>query len=126
MIKMIKHALCSSQKNIHGLGLISKTFILSQFDLAYIDNDKTFPTGFVRTIAMRFFKGYIGLNEKWAEAITLAVNATNNTNITSLDDYPNGTMIGEPLIGLFDPEFDEGKRGVSETPYFSTMVEVRK
>ena len=74
---------------------------------------------------MRFFKGYIGLNEKWAEAITLAVNATNNTNITSLDDYPNGTMIGEPLIGLFDPEFDEGKRGVSETPYFSTMVEVR-
>ena len=95
-----------------------------QFDMAYIKNDKTFPEGFVRTIVMRFYEGYIPLNEKWQEAIGLAQNATNNTNLTSLDNWPEDAMMGEPIIGLFEPEFEEGQRGVSETQFKSTMVDV--
>ena len=100
--------------------------------MAFINNDILFHMGegYVRAIAMRFFRGFIplnGENGKWQEAINYAVNATNNTNITSLDDWPEDAMRGEPIIGLvFEPEFEECQRGVSETPFFSTMLEVSK
>ena len=51
-------------------------------------------------------------------------NFTNNTNLTSLDDWPEGAMRGDPIILHFEPEFEEGQRGVSETEFTSTMVEV--
>ncbi len=54
----------------------------------------------------------------------MARNVSNNTNITSLDDFPEGVLLGEPIIGLFVPDFEEGQVGVSEEVYLSTMVEV--
>ena len=41
-------------------------YSLFQFDMAYIENDKTFriaDAGFVRSVAMRFYEGFIPLNE---------------------------------------------------------------
>ena len=60
----------------------------------------------------------------WKEAIQMVQNFTNNTNLTSLDDWPEGAMRGDPIILHFEPEFEEGQRGVSETKFMSTMVEV--
>lgn len=54
----------------------------------------------------------------------MAQNVTNNTNITSLDDFPDGVLPGEPIILHFLPEFAEGQRGISEELYYSTMVEL--
>ena len=93
-------------------------------DLAYIENNFLYSGGFVRTIVMRFFKGFVELNPRWADLVVLAQNMTNNTNITSLDNYPDGILPGEPIITLLQPDFEEGQRGISETTYFSTMVEV--
>ena len=63
------------------------------------------------------------------DVVNITQIATNNTNITSLDDFPEGVLTGEPIIGLLEPKdmFEEGKRGIVEdadTEYFSTMVEV--
>ena len=60
----------------------------------------------------------------WEEALQMVQNFTNNTNLTSLDDWPEGAMRGDPIILHFEPEFEEGQRGVSETKFMSTMVEV--
>ena len=39
-------------------------------------------------------------------------------------DWPEGAMRGDPIILHFEPEVEEGQRGVSETEFTSTMVEV--
>ncbi len=72
---------------------------------------------------MRFEQGITELNPKWTELIAIANNASNGTNATSLDNFPSGIMVGEPIIGLLDPT-PEGSRGVSDTTYFSSMVQV--
>lgn len=96
-------------------------------DLAYIEEKNFFDAGFVRTIAMRFWKGTTLLNPIWIDLIDMAQNVTGNngTNVTSLDDFPDAILPGEPIITLLQPEFEPGKRGISTTSYYSTMVEVR-
>ena len=44
--------------------------------------------------------------------------------MTSLDDFPEGILIGEPIIGLLEPKdmFEDGQRGVSETTFYATEV----
>ena len=44
--------------------------------------------------------------------------------MTSLDNFPEGLLIGDPIIGLFEPKdmFENGKRGISETTYYTTKV----
>ena len=73
---------------------------------------------------MRFWRGFIPLNPIWTETIEMARNVSNNTNITSLDDFPDGVLLGEPIIGLLEPEFEEGQKGVTEDPFLSTMAEL--
>ena len=48
----------------------------------------------------------------------------NNSNLTSLDNFPEGLLIGDPIIGLFELKdmFEDGKRGTSETTYYTTKV----
>ena len=104
--------------------------VFLQFDMAFIQDKAQdwLLAGFVRTIVMRFFQGDTILNPHWNTLIGLAQNLTNNTNLTSLDDFPEGILVGEPIIGLLEPKdmFEEGQRGVPKenTNYTSTMIEV--
>lgn len=84
----------------------------------------TFYGGYVRSIVTRFYKGFGELNPMWADLVIQAQNVSNNTNITSLDDFPDGILPGEPIITILQPEFEEGQRGVTEEKYHTTMVEV--
>ena len=102
----------------------AKYIVEEALDLAYINEHLTFYGGYVRSIVTRFYKGFDELNPLWADLVLQAQNATNSTNTTSLDDFPEGILPGEPIITLVQPEFEEGQRGVSEEQYYSTMVEV--
>ena len=46
--------------------------------------------------------------------------------MTSLDDFPEGILIGEPIIGLLEPKdmFEDGQRGVSESTFYATEVQL--
>ena len=44
--------------------------------------------------------------------------------MTSLDNFPEGLLLGEPIIGLLEQKdmFEDGKRGLSETKFYTTNV----
>ena len=44
--------------------------------------------------------------------------------MTSLDNFPEGILLGEPIIGLLEQKdmFENGKRGISETKFYTTQV----
>jgi hypothetical protein len=92
--------------------------------MSYIEEPLFFNGGFVRSIVMRFFKGNTLLNPKWTDLIKQASNSTNGTNFTSLDNFPEGIMVGSPILKEIMPPFEPGMIGVSDDQYFSTMVEV--
>ena len=104
----------------------AKYLIERALDLAYIEEPFMFNKGYVRSIAMNFTQGANVLNsDVWNETIVMTAVMMNNTNITSLDDFPAGILPGPPILEHFMPPFEEGQMGVSEEEdYYSTFVEV--
>ena len=55
----------NKKKSSEEKAKLTSIYPLFQFDMAYIENDKTFriqEAGFVRSVAMRFQEGFIPLN----------------------------------------------------------------
>lgn len=83
-----------------------------------------FTKGYVRSIAMNFTNGSTLLNPLWNETIEMSALVLNNTNVTSLDEFPEGLLPGPPILEHFLPDFEEGQMGVSDEDFYSTFVEV--
>lgn len=99
----------------------AKLFVEEAFDNSILKVDDFRTNTFVRTIAMRFFKGKTAMSQVWNATW---ISVSNSTNGTSFEELEPGILPGKPFEPLFDLTKPGEMQGFPKEEVYSTFVQM--